>query len=193
MIGLTGGIATGKSTVANIFKGLGSAVIDIDGIAREVVMPGTKAYQEIVAAFGRKVLNPGQDINRTRLAHLIFKDRALREKLNKITHPAIIKEMKRRAGIVSSSVVVDVPLLFEANLNNLFDKIIVVQCSQETQIKRLRKRDNLSTEEARQKIASQLSLEAKAKRADFVIDNNGTFEETERQVKRIWEELISFS
>jgi len=196
IVGLTGGIATGKTTAANIFNGLGAAVIDIDRIAREAVKPGSKPYQEIVAAFGREVLNPEGDVNRDRLARLIFTSKTLREKLNRITHPAIIKEMKRRAGLLSSSrllVIVDVPLLFEVNMVSFFDKIIVVTCREEAQIKRLRKRDSLSAEEARQRMASQLPLSAKAKRADFLINNDGDFEEIEEQVKKIWEKLISFS
>ena len=190
MIGLTGGIATGKTTVANIFKRLGSPIIDLDRIAHEVVKPGTKSYQEIVGVFGREVLNPKGDINRNKLAHLIFKDKTLREKLNKITHPVIIKEMKRRAGLLSFPVIVDAPLLFEVDLVSFFDKIIVVTCREEAQIKRLRKRDSLGAEEARQRMASQLPLSAKAKRADFLINNDGSFEEIEEQVEKIWKKLV---
>lgn len=189
LIGLTGGIATGKSTVANIFKGLGATIIDIDKIARKVVKLKTKPYQEIVDTFGGAILNPDQSINRPELARLIFKNKSLRDKLNKITHPAIIKEMKRRADLLSSSrvpIIVDAPLLFEVNLDTFFDKIIVVQCRKEAQIKRLRERDSLSAEEAEQRIASQLPLEAKTRRADFCIDNNSTLKDTEKQVKKIW-------
>ena len=189
MIGLTGGIATGKTTVANIFKRLGASTIDLDKIAHEAVKLGTKPYQEIVDAFGEDILSPDKSVNRPKLAGLIFKDRALREKLDKIIHPAIIKEMKRRAEMLSSPVIVDAPLLFEANLDNLFDKIIVVQCREEAQIKRLRKRGSLSAEEARQRMASQLPLFAKAKRADFLINNDGDFKETEEQVEKIWKKL----
>ena len=196
MIGLTGGIATGKTTAANIFKNLGANVIDIDEIAREVVRPGTKSHQKIVNTFGEDVLSPDKSIDRPKLANLIFKDRALRGKLDKITHPAIIKEMNRRAEMLSSSrllVIVDVPLLFETNMDSFFDNIIVVTCKEKAQIKRLRKRDGLSAEEARQRMASQLPLEAKIRRANFCIDNSGSFEETEKQAKKVWEKLISFS
>ncbi|KZM56511.1 dephospho-CoA kinase [Aeribacillus pallidus] len=189
IIGLTGGIASGKSTVSEMLKKRGIPVIDADLIAREVVEVGKKAYTEIVNAFGKEILNEDLTINRARLGSIVFQNEDKREKLNSIVHPEVRLEMKRRQEQLISegakAVVLDIPLLFESNLKHLVDKVIVVYTGEKNQLERLMKRNNFSKEEALSRINAQMPLKEKVKFADAVINNDGTLEETEQQLENI--------
>ncbi|SDK42620.1 dephospho-CoA kinase [Sediminibacillus albus] len=192
VIGLTGSIASGKSTIARIISEWDIPIIDADVISREVVEAGEEAYQEIVRVFGENVLQSDQSLDRKKLGQVIFKDAAKREQLNKIVHPAVRKKMLRQrdnyveAG--ESAVVLDIPLLFESKLTHLVDKVLVVFVNEQTQLKRLMGRNNFTREEAEDRISSQISMEDKAAMADKVINNNGTIEESKRQLESILEE-----
>ncbi|MED1442387.1 dephospho-CoA kinase [Aeribacillus composti] len=189
IIGLTGGIASGKSTVSEMLKKRGIPVIDADLIAREVVEVGKKAYTEIVNAFGKEILNEDLTINRARLGSIVFQNEDKREKLNSIVHPEVRLEMKRRQEQLISegakAVVLDIPLLFESNLKHLVDKVIVVYTEEKNQLERLMKRNNFSKKEALSRINAQMPLKEKVKFADAVINNDGTLEETEQQLENI--------
>ncbi|MEK5270880.1 dephospho-CoA kinase [Aeribacillus sp. FSL K6-8394] len=189
IIGLTGGIASGKSTVSEMLKKRGIPVIDADLIAREVVEVGKKAYTEIVNAFGKEILNEDLTINRARLGSIVFQNEDKREKLNSIVHPEVRLGMKRRQEQLISegakAVVLDIPLLFESNLKHLVDKVIVVYTEEKNQLERLMKRNNFSKEEALSRINAQMPLKEKVKFADAVINNDGTLEETEQQLENI--------
>lgn len=198
VIGLTGGIASGKSFVSRKLRELGAVVIDADQVAREVVQPGKPAWASIIREFGRTVLNPDGSLDRKKLGRLVFSDQEKLKKLNEITHPYIIREIKRllencyRSG-EHKIVVLDIPLLFEVGLDELVDEVWVVYVDAATQVERLMERDGLSEEEALQRISSQMPLEEKARRAHRVIDNRGTPEETVRQIMEIWNEVIAVS
>ncbi|KAG2510761.1 hypothetical protein JM16_008447 [Phytophthora kernoviae] len=183
-VGLTGGIATGKSTVSKAFRDAGAVIIDADVVAREVVVPGRGAYKEIVHHFGSEVLNEDDaTINRAKLGAIIFGDPAQRKKLNSATHKFIIWEMFKqlvyqRLICRKHLVVFDAPLLFETKLLEYFCyPTIVVACSEANELKRLMKRDNMKEEDAEKRIKSQMKLQEKLKKADLVIQNDGTLEE----------------
>jgi len=189
VLGLTGGIGSGKSMVASMFTQLGADVIDADRLAREVVEPGQAALKEIATAFGTDILLPDGRLNRGKLARIIFADPVARGTLNAITHPRIRERMdaeitarRSRAGIL----VVDIPLLYENNRTGAVETVIVVWVDPKTQLRRLQERDGLSVEEARQRIAAQMPLDEKRARADVVIDNSGSRENTRRQVEAVY-------
>jgi len=189
VLGLTGGIGSGKSMVAQMFARLGAMVIDADQLAREVVEPGQPALEEIAATFGRDVLLPDGRLDRAKLAGIIFADPIERAKLDAITHPRIRARMDeeikaRRSG--PGVLIVDIPLLYENDRSYSVERVIVVWVDPQTQLRRIRQRDGLSTEAAGQRIAAQMPLEAKRARADHVIDNSGTREDTRRQVEAIY-------
>lgn len=193
-VGLTGSIATGKSTVTEILRRLGAYVVDADQIAREVVEPGTEGARRVREVFGDQVFFPDGRLNRAALGEIVFKDEAQRLKLNQILHPLIRKEMVQRSDYFESQnvhaiVIWDVPLLIEQKLTNYVEKIIVVYVPEKVQLERLMKRNQLSEEEARRRIDAQLSIEEKKKWADYLIDNSGSIENTERQVGQIWSDL----
>jgi dephospho-CoA kinase len=189
LVGLTGGIASGKSTVAAILSRLGAAVIDADELARLVVEPGKEAWKEIVDTFGAAVLQQDQTIDRRRLRGVIFNDPQARKRLEAIIHPrvrALAEEKIRDLEAAGSPVIVyEVPLLFEGNLHHWLRPVILVACDPETQRTRLRARDNVTEAEAQRQIAAQMSLGEKRKLADYVIENNGTRDELERQVRAV--------
>ncbi len=191
IIGLTGGIASGKSTVSTILKERQFTIIDADVAARKVAQPGEEAYNEIVKEFGSEILLANQEIDRQMLGEVIFHDEEKRRKLNSIVHPAVRKEMlKDKEEAIENgknTIFMDIPLLFESNLSWMVEKVIVVYVDQETQLSRLMKRNYLSEEEANARIASQMSLEDKVEKADAIINNIFSLERTEEQVK----ELIS--
>ena len=196
IVGLTGGIVSGKSTVARMFRQLGADIIDADNIARAIVQPGEKAWKNIVHYFGKEILKDNQEINRKELARIVFTDKEKLEKLNKITHPEIvaiiknkIEEMRSKDSSDGTICIVEVPLLFEANLEGMMDKIIVVYLNREEQVKRLLIRNSLTQEEAINRIDSQIPMEKKLKKADYVIDNGASLGHTRIQVKQIWQEL----
>ncbi len=193
VLGLTGGIGSGKSMVARMFAQLGAGVIDADQLARDVVEPGQPALEEIATAFGRDTLLPDGRLNRGKLAGIIFADPAARARLNAITHPRIRQRMDaeiaaRRSG--SGVLVVDIPLLYENDRTGTVETVVVVWVSQKTQLRRLRERDGLTVEEARQRIAAQMPLDEKRARADLVVDNSGSRENTRRQVEAIYRRYV---
>ncbi|XP_064648083.1 dephospho-CoA kinase domain-containing protein-like [Lineus longissimus] len=194
LVGLTGGIATGKSTVSSMFRELGCPIIDADLAAREVVKPHKKAWNKIKAHFGPEVLLGNSELNRARLGEIIFSDPEKRKLLNSITHPEIYKHMIYEAFTYfftgSPFVILDLPLLFETgSMVPYMSKIIVVSCDDETQLQRLKQRNNFTDDEANSRISSQMALETKRKRASYVINNSKTLVETKQQVEQIFREL----
>ncbi|WP_173915871.1 dephospho-CoA kinase [Halobacillus sp. Marseille-Q1614] len=189
VIGLTGSIATGKSTVSQMFKHFEIPVVDADIISREVVNPGEPAYKEIVEQFSEEILNEDGAINRKELGKVIFRDKEKRNILNRIVHPQVRKEMKRqRDGYLArgdKAVVLDIPLLFESKLTDYVDRTLVVYVDSETQLKRLMARDESKEAEAMERIRSQIPASKKAEWADAVIDNSGTREQSFEQLKAI--------
>lgn len=190
IIGLTGGIASGKSTVTNILRELGARVVDTDAIAREVVTPGKPAWEDIVAWLGRDMLLAGGGIDRRRLGELVFSDSEARARLEGITHPRIAAEVKKAieeaAAEGLAAVVLDVPLLYEAGWDKDVDEVWVVYVDAATQQGRLMARDRLTAGEARARMAAQAVLADKARKADVVIDNGGDITNTRDQVVRAW-------
>lgn len=188
LIGLTGGIACGKSTVGAILRKLGVKVIDADEIAHQIYQPGTPVHSEIVMEFGPDILAADGQINRQKLGEIIFGDETARSRLEAITHPGIIQKINELIGIAKSEnhslVVVEVPLLFEAGLESKFDYIWVVSSQRELQLSRLMKRNRLSHEEAAARLAAQLPLEYKEGKADMIIYNNNELSDLEEEIKR---------
>jgi dephospho-CoA kinase len=189
VIGITGSIGSGKSTVANFFKELGAYIIDWDVLAREVVRPHRKAWNGIVEYFGTQVLNEDESINRPKLAEMVFGYPDKVENLNQITHPEIFKEDKKiedeiRSREPSAVIIKDIPLLTKDRFRKFVEKVVVVYVSEENQMKRLRQR-GLTEEEAKKRVKSQVPLSEKMKFADFIIYNDGSLEETKKQVEKI--------
>jgi dephospho-CoA kinase len=189
IIGLTGGIASGKSTVARMLLELGIPVIDADQIAREVVEIGEEAYLQIVEKFGEEILQDDKTIDRAKLGAIVFNDEEKRKLLNSIVHPAVRQKMleqkERYVKKGEKTIVLDIPLLFESNLTHLVDKIVVVYVDEHTQLERLMARNGFSKEEAKARIKAQMPLKEKAAKADAVINNNGTIEQTKKQLLNI--------
>jgi dephospho-CoA kinase len=194
IIGLTGGIASGKSSVARIMEALGGVIIDADQLAREAVAPGEEAYNSIVAEFGEGIVNPDRTIKRQALGKIIFADSDARRRLERITHPAIARLAEERLTALRNAgtpvVVYMAPLLIEAGVTSRVDEIWVVYADRETQVARLMLRDGLSRDEALQRLATQMPMEEKRTYGKIVIDNSGTPEETERQVRDVWDREI---
>ena len=194
LIGLTGGVATGKSTVANLFKTCGAVIIDADDLARQVVQPGKPAWRDIVRVYGERVLESDRTINRPALAKIVFRDPRKLRALGVIIHPRVAREQSRLTrDIVRKSphalIVYDVPLLFEAGADKRADRIVVVVADRETQIRRLQQRNHLTRAEALRRIRSQMPLAEKAKRADYVIDGTLPLGQLKRAVKDLYVEL----
>ncbi|MBS4031550.1 MAG: dephospho-CoA kinase [Clostridiales bacterium] len=193
IIGLTGGIATGKSTVAKFFEELGAVRIDTDILAREVVKPGQPAWQAIVREFGQEILDSERRIDRKALAALVFNDSIKLQLLNKITHPAVRTLLRRQVADAlrqgAKVILIEVPLLFEAGFEKEVDKTIVVFVNEEIQLARLMQRDGFSGDEATKRIGTQMPLREKVQRADLIINNSGTPEETRKQVVELWQTL----
>ncbi|MFF2755165.1 dephospho-CoA kinase [Psychrobacillus sp. NPDC058041] len=194
IIGLTGSIASGKSTVSKMLKELGYPIIDADLVARVVVEKGTKTLETIKETFGEEVISKDGTLNREKLGNIIFSSPHDRKQLNDIMHPAIREEMLRQKDVLFQegydTIVMDIPLLFESKLQSYVNKILVVTVTEEIQLERLIARNNYSLEEAKARIQSQLPLSIKEKGADAVIYNNGTLENTNEQLKKIlsiWE------
>jgi len=190
IVGLTGSVGTGKSTVTKFFGQLGAQIIDWDELAWVVVRPHLKAWKEIVEYFGKDFLNEDLTINRQKLAEVIFSDKEKMEKLNHIVHPEVFKEDERITNEIKNLdsgalIIKDIPLLFEVARPIVVDKIIVVSASEQTQLMRLREK-GMSRDDAQNRIKSQLPLEEKVKSADFVINNDGPLEETKKQVEEIY-------
>ena len=197
-VGLTGGIASGKSTVAKGFARLGAKVLDADEVAREVVLPGRPAWTKLREVFGSDFFQPDQSLNRNKLRRLIFVDPEKRSQLNNIVHPEVMREIQHRseqmAAMAADAVlVVDVPLLLEVGAADRFDRVVVVYANESVQIDRLMRRDGLSLKEATDALGAQMVLGEKVGKADYVIDNSGTREETQVQVEEVWQELLELA
>lgn len=195
VLGLTGSIATGKSTVAGLFAREKIPIVDADLIARQVIEPGQRAYNEVVQVFGRDILMDDQSINRGKLGALIFNNQQKRDQLNQIVHPVIIDQLiAERDRLIKSGhplIVLDIPLLYEIDLVELVDQVVVVYTTAENQLARLMARDQLTEAEAKQRINSQLSIEEKKQRANYLIDNNSSKEETEAQFLQLLARLTA--
>ncbi|NIO17363.1 MAG: dephospho-CoA kinase [Deltaproteobacteria bacterium] len=194
IIGLTGGIGTGKSLVADIFRKAGVPVLDADRVTRDVYLPGTDAHEKIRRVFGQAVLREDGTVNRQALGDLVFKDPGKMKLLEEITHPEIQKRMGEFVRACAEGkkpfCVIEAALIFEKERGSLFDIIITVSASRVDQTERLKKRDGLPEEEIASRIDAQLSIAEKEKRADFVVDNSGSIEETRRQVLKIIDDLM---
>ncbi len=194
LIGVTGSIATGKSTVAAMLEELGARTIDFDVLSRVVVEPGKPAWKDIVAFFGEQVLREDQTLDRQKLREIVFSDLEKKKKLESFQHPRISEEfielVKQYAGEDPNAVIqVVVPLLIEVNMQYLFHNILMVYASEDEQKKRLMNRDGASEEMAMNMIRSQLSVEEKKGFCDLIIDNSGSLEETRKQVEKLWQKL----
>jgi dephospho-CoA kinase len=193
-VGLTGSIAVGKSFVLEVFRELGCHVLDADKTAREVVEPGTEALRRIVEEFGDEVLQPTGMLDRSKLAAIVFADAEKRKLLNSIVHPLVIEEQNkwlagREAEDPNGIAVVDAALMIESGAYQRFDKLIVVWCRPEIQLKRLIERDNITAEEAEDRIAAQMPQAEKKKYADLLIDTSDGFEAARRQATEIYGQL----
>jgi dephospho-CoA kinase len=192
--GMTGGIASGKSTVAEMFARNGARIIDADRIARETVRKGTPAYADIVALFGDTILQKDGEIDRSRLAAIVFHDVTQRKALERIVHPRVQEETSRRLERIrredpQAVVILDVPLLFESGMDRGLDQIIVVYVPAGVQIQRLMARDGYSEADALARIRSQMPIEEKKSLADMVIDNSGSLENTWAQTLEVYHQL----
>ena len=194
IVGLTGGVASGKTAVSRILNEEGAYIIDADQIARELVQPHKPAWDEIVRAFGTEILQEDGSVHRKKLADKIFTDPEQRKVLNQILHPRIEEEIDRRAKEIGQNdpeaiVVIDAPLLVELGMHHKVDRLIVVTSTPAQQRERLKKRDGRSPEEALKLFSSQMLVEEKQKLADFVIRNEGSLEEMKKRAKGVFKEL----
>jgi len=200
IIGLTGGIVGGKSTAASMFKDLGVKIVDVDKIGHSVILPHRPAWKKIIRLFGKDFLRNDLTINRRKLGKIVFTNQTFLKKLNEITHPEIIKLIKKEINLARNKtynqekiLIIDAALIYEAKMDRLMDKTIVVYINEDEQVKRLIRRNNLSKEEALQRIKSQIPMKEKVKMADYVIDNSSSLGKTKKQVEKIWEELVSLA
>jgi len=194
LVGLTGGVACGKSSVARLFQDCGAILIDADVLARTVVERGKPALKDIARVFGKKTLLPDGTLNRPALAKIVFGSPAKLKKLNAIVHPRVAREQARMTREIANQepravVIYDAPVLIEAGAHERMDKIVVVAADEQTQIKRLHNRSHLSKTEALRRIKSQMPLAKKTAMADYVIDGTLSFEQTKHEVQRIFAEL----
>lgn len=193
-VGVTGGIASGKTTVAGMLAEMGAAHIDYDLLARQAVEPGKPAWKDILDYFGSQVFNEDRSVDRKKLGRIVFQDPAKRKKLEVFTHPRIHNLFVKELGEISkrdpgSIIQVSVPLMIEQNLQHMFHKLVVIYVPEETQVERLMTRDKMSEDEARAILEAQLSIEKKVGYADFVIYNDGSEDETKKQVQDLWQKL----
>jgi dephospho-CoA kinase len=194
IVGLTGGIASGKSTIADMFKKEGAYIIDIDMISRDVVKPGKPAWQDVVHIFGKEVLNEDQTLNRKKVGDIVFSDAEKRKKLEEIIHPKITAETLMKINEIAKKdnqaiVIIDIPLLIETDKQDTVNKVVLVYTSPQGQIERLVKRDGLSLEDAHKRLTSQMPIENKKKYAHYIINNEEPLKEVQKRVKEIFREL----
>ena len=194
VIGLTGGIACGKSTASAYLKELGACIVDTDGISRATTKKGGKGYYAVIGLFGEHLLTAEGEIDRRRLGSIVFSDESKRRELNALIHPIVIEESKeqmeaaRQAGYAVC--ILDVPLLFESGMETLCDETWLVYVPREEQIRRIGERDGLDEAAAAARIDSQMPLEEKLRRADIAIDTSGSIADTQRKLTELWEERI---
>jgi len=193
-VGLTGGIATGKSYVLSVFRSLGCECLDADLTARQVVEPGQPAFDEIVAYFGQEIIGQDGKLDRAKLGSIIFADAARREKLNSIVHPRVFESQERWMSEIQKKntqaiVVIDAALMIETGSYRRFDKLIVVFCDPEIQMERLMLRNGLTEKQATERISAQMPTAEKLKYADFTINTSLGFEDTQRQIEIIFDQL----
>ncbi|CAE6015941.1 unnamed protein product [Arabidopsis arenosa] len=193
IVGLTGGIASGKSTVSNLFKASGIPVVDADVVARDVLKKGSGGWKRVVAAFGEEILLPSREVDRPKLGQIVFSSDCKRQLLNKLMAPyissGIFWEILKQWASGAKVIVVDIPLLFEVKMDRWTKPIVVVWVSQETQLKRLMERDGLSEEDARNRVMAQMPLDSKRSKADVVIDNNGSLDDLHQQFENVLSEI----
>jgi dephospho-CoA kinase len=198
IVGLTGGVASGKTAVSQVLKEEGAYIIDADQIARELVQPHQPAWKELIRAFGQEILQEDGSIHRKKLAAKVFADPEQRKLLNQILHPRIREEMGRRAKEIGQQdpeaiVVIDGPLLVELGDHRKMDKLIVVTSTRSQQLERLKDRDGANPEEALRMVSAQMPLEEKLKFADIVIRNEGSLEETKKRAREVFKVLKKIS
>ena len=193
LIGLTGGIGSGKSTVADMLREAGVDVIDADQLAREAVAPGSEGLRDVVARFGAGILDDQGALDRKKLGDVVFQDEEARRALNAIVHPRVAalaaERVQELAAKGRARVVYEVPLLFENGLDAAMRATVVVYVDEDTQLRRLMARDGSGEAAARARMSAQMSLEEKRRRASYVIDNRGSLEDTARQLREVWREL----
>ena len=191
LVGLTGGIASGKSYVASLLTEFGASTIDADQVAREVVVPGSPGLAQVVGAFGHEILLSSGELDRAKLGAIVFADPKKRLELEEILHPLIKARTTQLIGEQASEIVVyAVPLLVEANVDYPFDAIITVEAGVENQVSRLMQSRSMAESDARARIEAQTSASDRESRANFVIDSSGTKDQTKRQVELVWQKLI---
>ena len=192
VIGLTGGIASGKSTVGRMLEDLGAAVVDADQLAREVVAPGTPGLREVVAAFGSDVLDEEGRLARERLGERVFADPGERRRLERILHPRIAELARERLAAVRGRLAVyQAPLIFETGREGEFQGVLLVDCEPDLQLSRLMVRDRLGEADARARLAAQLPAAERRRRATWVVDNSGSLDDTRAQLLRLWESELA--
>ena len=195
VVGLTGSICSGKSTIARFLAQMGATVINADEIGHEAYQPHCETWQQVVDAFGKAILTPGDEIDRKKLGEIVFKDPEALKRLNGIMHPGMHRVAERRIAKLKQDgaevVVLEAPLLVEANWLDLVDEVWVAVANEENSLKRCRERSGLSEAQARARLASQLSPEEKAKHADVLIDTNVSLAEVEAKVRQLWEERFT--
>jgi dephospho-CoA kinase len=194
-VGLTGGIATGKSTVVRMLVKQGARVIDHDGLVHALQEPGQPVWKSIVVSFGRDILDTEERIDRKKLGKLVFDNEQRRKLLESIVHPAVLEEAQRQREEIfraneKAIILSDIPLLLEVGMKDEFDLVLLVYASPELQIKRVMRRNNLNCEEAIARLKSQMPIDEKLKFADIVIRNDGTMRELETRVDEVWQELL---
>jgi len=194
-VGLTGGIACGKSTVAKMFVKNGAHLIDFDRLAHEMQEPGKPVWKEVVNHFGEEILQPDKKIDRIKLGNIVFADKGKLIELNNIVHPFVYQEWHVRLDKIGKQekhaiVLSDIPLLFEGNMQHLFDLTILVLIAPEEQVSRLMTRNGVSEKEAGKRLKNQMPISEKIALADIVIDNKGSIPETEKRVREVWRELL---
>ncbi|MDH7602231.1 MAG: dephospho-CoA kinase [Armatimonadota bacterium] len=195
VIGVTGGIASGKSTVLEMLRKRGAETLSADQVARQILARGEPAYHEVLERFGTAVIDADGNINRSRLAEIVFADEQARHDLNRITHPRIIERIRSaieefRKGTDGNGVLaVEIPLLYECGLEDIVDCVLVVAAEQGIQVHRLTTRTGITSEEALRRINSQMPMSEKVRRADFVVWNNGSLQELEQAVDEFWKKV----
>ena len=194
IVGLTGGVASGKSTVSHVFGEAGAHLIDVDQVARELLQPKTPSWRDVVQAFGTEILEKDGSIQRRKLRALVFSDPEVRKRLDGILHPRIKEEVRRRIEKIRQEnpeaiVVIDAPLLVETGGHRETDEVVVVIATEAQQVERLKRRDGVSEEQARQILAAQMPVAEKAKVADFIIRNDGSPEETRQRAREVFQVL----